>query len=186
MITFNSLLVIGGVAIAVPLLLGLVPAVKVPAVVLEILGGVLVGPRGSRLGAPRFGRPGDRRPGPGFPVVALALVVAYGLQLAGQVRNGLLVAITLMATSLGILVPILKDAGHTETAFGQLTMAAGSLAKLGPLVLLSVGAGLDIDALFRSPPIALQLLKSGVDGEEARLPACAPAPAQPARREEPP
>ena len=44
MITFNSLLIIGGVAIAVPLLLGLVPAVKVPAVVLEILGGVLVGP----------------------------------------------------------------------------------------------------------------------------------------------
>src|SRR6266498_2007351 len=42
MITFNSLLIIGGVAIAVPLLLGLVPAVKVPAVVLEILGGVLV------------------------------------------------------------------------------------------------------------------------------------------------
>jgi hypothetical protein len=33
MIMFNSLLVIGGVAIAVPLLLGLVPAVKVPAVV---------------------------------------------------------------------------------------------------------------------------------------------------------
>ena len=35
MITFNSLLIIGGVAIAVPLLLGLVPAVKVPAVVLR-------------------------------------------------------------------------------------------------------------------------------------------------------
>src|SRR5277367_1678562 len=44
MITFNSLLIIGAVAVAVPLLLGLVPAVKVPAVVLEILGGVLVGP----------------------------------------------------------------------------------------------------------------------------------------------
>ena len=34
MISFNSLLIIGGVAIAVPLLLGLVPAAKVPAVVL--------------------------------------------------------------------------------------------------------------------------------------------------------
>jgi Kef-type K+ transport system membrane component KefB len=44
MITINSLLIIGGVAIAAPLLLGVVPAVKAPAVVLEILGGVLVGP----------------------------------------------------------------------------------------------------------------------------------------------
>ena len=43
-----------------------------------------------------------------------------------------------MATSLGILVPILKDAEHTDTVFGQLVMAAGSLAELGPLGLLSV------------------------------------------------
>ena len=44
MISFTGLLIIGVVAVAVPLFLGLVPAVKVPAVVLEIVGGVLVGP----------------------------------------------------------------------------------------------------------------------------------------------
>jgi hypothetical protein len=44
MISFTGLLIVGVVAVAVPLFLGLVPAVKVPAVVLEILGGVLVGP----------------------------------------------------------------------------------------------------------------------------------------------
>src|ERR1700730_7582482 len=44
MISFSSLLIIGVVAVAVPLLLGLVPAVKVPPAVFEILGGVLVGP----------------------------------------------------------------------------------------------------------------------------------------------
>src|ERR1700755_2317931 len=44
MISFSSLLIVGAVAVAVPLFLGLVPAVKVPAVVLEILGGILVGP----------------------------------------------------------------------------------------------------------------------------------------------
>jgi hypothetical protein len=38
MISFSSLLIVGAVAVAVPLLLGLVPVVKVPAVVLEILG----------------------------------------------------------------------------------------------------------------------------------------------------
>ena len=30
-----------------------------------------------------------------------------------------------MATSVGILVPIVKDAGQTETDFGHLIMAAG-------------------------------------------------------------
>ena len=181
MISFNSLLIIGGVAIAVPLLLGLVPAVKVPAVVLEILGGVLVGPAvlgwvhldvavrvtadlglgfllfmaGYEIDLRRFDRPVLALVGRAFAAsMALALLVAYGLQLAGQVRDGLLVAITLVSTSLGILVPILKDAGETETAFGRLTMAAGSLAELGPLVLLSVF----FSASSANPSVELGLL----------------------------
>ena len=181
MITFNSLLIIGGVAIAVPLLLGLVPAVKVPAVVLEILGGVLVGPAvlgwvhldvavrvtadlglgfllfmaGYEIDLRRFDRPVLALVARAFVAsMALALLVAYGLQLAGQVRDGLLVAITLVATSLGILVPILKDAGETETAFGHLTMAAGSLAELGPLVLVSVF----FSASSENPSVELGLL----------------------------
>ena len=43
MISFNSLLIVGLVAVVVPLLLGLLPAVKVHPVVLEIVGGILVG-----------------------------------------------------------------------------------------------------------------------------------------------
>jgi Kef-type K+ transport system membrane component KefB len=183
MITFISLLVIGGVAIAVPLLLGLVPAVKVPAVVLEIVGGVLVGPAvlgwvhldaavqvtadlglgfllfmaGYEIDLRRFDRRLLLLAGRAFAVsVALALMVAYGLELAGQVRDGLLVGITLMATSLGILVPILKDAEHTDTPFGQLIMAAGSLAELGPLVLLSVF----FSASSGNPSVELGLLAS--------------------------
>jgi len=165
MISFTSLLIVGAVAVAVPLLLGLVPAVKVPAVVLEILGGVLVGPAvlgwvhldvavrviadlglgfllfmaGYEIDLRRFDRRVLLLVGRAFVVsVALALLVAYGLQLGGQVKDGLLVGITLMATSLGVLVPILKDAGQTGTSFGRLIMAAGSVAELAPLVLLSV------------------------------------------------
>jgi Kef-type K+ transport system membrane component KefB len=165
MISFSSLLIVGAVAVAVPLLLGLVPVVKVPAVVLEILGGILVGPTvlgwvhldvavrviadlglgfllfmaGFEIDLRRF----DRRililVSRAFVLsVTLALLVAYGLQLGGQVKDGLLVGITLVATSLGVLVPILHDAGETETNFGRLIMAAGSLAELAPLVLLSV------------------------------------------------
>ena len=165
MISFTSLLIVGAVAVAVPLFLGLVPAVKVPAVVLEILGGILVGPTvlgwvhldvavrviadlglgfllfmaGFEIDLRRF----DRRililVSRAFVLsMMLALLVAYGLQLGGQVRDGLLVGITLVATSLGVLVPILHDAGETETNFGRMIMAAGSLAELAPLVLLSV------------------------------------------------
>src|SRR5271163_1110716 len=128
MISFNSLLIVGVVAVAVPLLLGLVPAVKVPPAVLEILGGILVGPAvlgwvhldvavrvvsdlglgfllfmaGYEIDLRRF----DRRilvlAGQAFVMsVGLALLAAYGLQFTGQVRDGLLVAITLCSTSLG-------------------------------------------------------------------------------------
>ena len=165
MISFNSLLIVGAVAVAVPLLLGLVPAVKVPGVVLEILGGILVGPAvlgwvhldvavrvvadlglgfllflaGFEIDLRRFDRRVLILVSRAFVLSAmLALLVAYGLQLGDQVKDGLLVAITLMATALGVLVPILKDASHTGTNFGRLIMAAGSLAELAPLVLLSV------------------------------------------------
>ena len=165
MISFTGLLIVGVVAVAVPLLLGLVPAVKVPAVVLEILGGILVGPAvlgwvhldvavrvtsdlglgfllfmaGFEIDLRRFDRRVLILVGRAFVLSAvLALLFAYGLRLGGEVRDGLLVGITLMATSLGVLVPILKDADQTQTYFGRLIMAAGSLAELAPLVLLSV------------------------------------------------
>ncbi len=165
MISFTGLLIVGVVAVAVPLLLGLVPAVKMPAVVLEILGGILVGPAvlgwvhldvavqvvsdlglgfllfmaGYEIDLRRFDRQILILAGRAFAVSAvLALLVAYGFRLGGEVRDGLLVGITLMSTSLGVLVPILKDAEHTHTYFGRLIMAAGSLAELAPLVLLSV------------------------------------------------
>jgi Kef-type K+ transport system membrane component KefB len=165
MISFSSLLIVGAVAVAIPLFLGLVPAVKVPAVVLEILGGILVGPTvlgwvhldvavrviadlglgfllfmaGFEIDLRRFDRRILTLVSRAFVLsLLLALLVAYALQLGGQVRDGLLVGITLVSTSLGVLVPILHDANQTETTFGRLIMAAGSLAELAPLVLLSV------------------------------------------------
>ena len=141
MISFTSLLIVGAVAVAVPLFLGLVPAVKVPAVVLEILGGILVGPTvlgwvhldvavrviadlglgfllfmaGFEIDLRRFDRRMLNLVGRAFVLsVVLALLFAYGLRLGGEVRDGLLVGITLMATSLGVLVPILNDADQTR------------------------------------------------------------------------
>ncbi len=165
MIEFNNLLIVGVVAVAVPLLAGLLPSLRIPGVVLEILGGVLVGPAvlgwvhydlavrvtsdlglgyllflaGFEIDLRRFQRHIVSLAGWAFVVSAgLALVLAYLLQFTGMIRDGLLVGITLMATSLGVLVPILKDLHQSHTDFGHLIMAAGSIAELAPLVLLSV------------------------------------------------
>jgi Kef-type K+ transport system membrane component KefB len=181
MIEFNNLLIVGAVAVAVPLLLGLFPVVRIPSVVLEILGGVLVGPAvlgwvhydvavqvtsdlglgyllfmaGFEIDLRRFERQIVSLAGRAFVVSAvLALLVAYGLQLVGEIRDGLLVGITLMATSLGVLVPILKDLDQSDTVFGRLIMAAGSVAELAPLILLSVF----FSAASTNPSVELGLL----------------------------
>ena len=56
---------------------------------------------------------------------ALAVVVALGLKGAGLVQTPLLIAIILCATSLGVIIPVLKDADQLSTRFGQLVLAAG-------------------------------------------------------------
>ena len=43
-VSFTNLLVVAGVAVAVPLALGWAPRLRVPSVVLEIVAGVLLGP----------------------------------------------------------------------------------------------------------------------------------------------
>jgi Kef-type K+ transport system membrane component KefB len=44
----------------------------------------------------------------------------------------------LSATGLGVIVPILKDAGQTATPFGQVVVAGASIAEVAPIVLLSL------------------------------------------------
>ena len=42
------------------------------------------------------------------------------------------------ATSLGVLIPVLKDAGEIGSTLGQLVIAAGSIADFGAIILLSM------------------------------------------------
>ena len=77
--------------------------------------------------------------GGGFALsVAIALAVATGLYAADLSGSPVFVAIVLTATSLGIVVPVLKDAGAISTPFGQLVVAAGSIADFGAIILLSL------------------------------------------------
>lgn len=164
-IHFTNLLIVVALAFLVPLFVGLAPGVALPAVVIEIVAGIVVGP--SVLGWVEIDQPVrvlavlglafllflagleiDLRALRGRPlrlaslgfIVSLAIGVATGVgfRAAGLVDSGLFVAIVLTSTSLGIIVPVLKDAGEIATPFGQLVVAAGSIADFGAIILLSL------------------------------------------------
>ena len=164
-LSFNGLLVVSLIAVAAPLVAAALPRVKVPSVVLEILAGIVVGP--SVLGWVSIDQPiavlalvglafllflagleidlaalrGDllRLPLIGFVVtLALGLAAGVGFSAAGWVKNPLFLAIALSATSLGLVVPVLKDAGHADRPLGQLTIAGATVADFGAVILLSL------------------------------------------------
>jgi Kef-type K+ transport system membrane component KefB len=164
-VSFVNLLVVAAVAVLAPLLLGFLPRVRVPSVVLEIVAGVVLGPsvlgwvqvdvpvqvlsilglafllflagleidlrglRGSTLRVAGFGY--------GITLV-LGLAVGIGLAAVGWTDSALLVAIALSATSLGLVVPVLKDAGQEHSAVGQATLAGGTVADFTAIVLLTL------------------------------------------------
>jgi Kef-type K+ transport system membrane component KefB len=161
----DGLLVVVAVAFAAPFLLGLAPGLRVPAVVLEIVAGIAVGPSGfgwvevdatiavmATIGLAfllfigglevDFGRLRGAVLGlalRGYAVsLAIAIAVALALGAGGLVETPLLVAIALGSTSLGVLIPVLKDAGRTESGLGQLVIAAGSIADFAAIILLSL------------------------------------------------
>jgi Kef-type K+ transport system membrane component KefB len=162
---FTNLLIVVAIAFAAPFVLGLAPKLRLPSIVLEILAGIAVGPSGlgwvevddsvavvATLGLAfllflagleiDFARLRGRllRLAAGGYVIsfAIAVLVALALKAAGQIESPLLVAIILCATSLGVIIPVLKDSGRIESRFGQLMLAAGSIADFAAIILLSV------------------------------------------------
>src|SRR3954469_7171021 len=132
----TSLLIVMAAAFAAPFLLGLFPRLRLPAVVFEIVAGIVVGPSvlggvevdqmisvittlglafllflaGLEIDFARLRGPVLRLALGGFALsFVLALAVGAVLSSAGLIDAPLLVAIALVATSLGVLIPVLKD-----------------------------------------------------------------------------
>jgi Kef-type K+ transport system membrane component KefB len=179
-VAFTDLLIITAVAAGVPLALGWAPRLRVPSVVLEIVAGIVLGP--SVLGWVRVDLPVqilalvglafllllagleiDVRgisgrllglAGAGYVVSAgLAVLVGFGFRSLGWTPSPLLLAVALTATSLGLVVPVLKDAGKIGDPVGQTTIAAASVADFTAIVLLTLlfstsGGGAGTTALF--------------------------------------
>ncbi|MFI6677192.1 cation:proton antiporter [Kribbella sp. NPDC050470] len=164
-VEFTNLFVVALIALLAPLLLGLAPRLRVPAVVLEIVAGIVVGPHG--LGLVEVDLPLQivSLLGLGFLLflagleidvhrlrgqilrlavlgylvtLALGTAAGAGFDAIGWVQSPLLLAVTLSATSLGLVVPVLKDAGQAEGAVGQFTIATASVADFAAVLLLSL------------------------------------------------
>src|SRR5262245_51759633 len=164
-LTLVNLLGVATIAFCVPFILGFFPRVRIPAVALELIAGIIVGPAVL----------GWIEPGPVVSVMAtigvafllflagleldlsvlkgatlvrgmlsfllsfaLAFVLMAPLGASGVILSPLLVAIALSATSVGILVPVLRDTGQLETPVGRFTMSGASAAEVGTIGMLGV------------------------------------------------
>jgi Kef-type K+ transport system membrane component KefB len=162
---FTNLLIVVAAGFAAPFALGFFPGLRLPAIVFELVLGIIIGPSGldwvsvdppvavmSLIGlAVLLFLAGieiefDKLRGKvlratlvGFVLsFAIAVVLGLILQQAGLVKQPIFLAVLLCATSLGVLVPVLKDAGQVNSTFGQLIIAAGSIADFGAVILLSL------------------------------------------------
>jgi len=163
-----SLFWIAVVAVVAPLVAGLIPRRLVPEAVLLLAFGVVIGPhvlglatRGEAVDAFRelglgmlfllagyeielkelTGRGGRRAlvTWLGCFVLALALVGLLGL--TGLVKAEVAVAIALVSTALGVLLPILRDSGQLGSPFGATLMNHGAFGELGPVIAMAVLLG---------------------------------------------
>jgi len=161
----TDLLIVVALAFAAPFVLGLFPGVRLPSVVLEIVAGIVVGPSvlgivevdqaievlaliglgfvlflaGLEIEFQRLRGQVLRLAALGFALsFGIAVLVGLALSSAGLVETPLLVAIILCSTSLGVIVPLLKDSGEISNSFGQLIVAAASIADFGAIILLTL------------------------------------------------
>jgi Kef-type K+ transport system membrane component KefB len=163
----HGLVIVLAVAAAIPLLLGLAPRVPLPGALVEIVAGVVIGPSllgwvtpdttigalavlglsfllflaGFEVDVRRFRGMVGRRVAAAL-TMSVALAAAVGAVFTvTEMRGGVVIAIALMATSLGLIVPVLADAGALHRPVGVLAVASASAGEVAAVVALSVGIG---------------------------------------------
>ncbi|HTA08301.1 MAG TPA: cation:proton antiporter [Streptosporangiaceae bacterium] len=164
-VQFGGLLALAVTAFVAPLAARAVPGRVVPPVVLEVLAGIAIGPQaldlvrptggvyvlyllgfgfllflaGQEIEVKRFRGPTFRLTGASFVLsLVVAVPVALILRLIATGADVRLLALALTASSLGVVVPVLRDAGEVSTEFGQLVIMAGSVGEFAALLLLTV------------------------------------------------
>ena len=164
-VSFLNLFIVCLIAAAAPLALGFAPRLRLPSVILEIVAGIVLGPSvlgwvkidlpvqilgliglafllflsGLEIDAHRLRGRLLRLALLGYLItLALGVPIGFGLHAIGWVRSPLLLAIALSATSLGLIVPVLKDARQSEGEVGQTAIVAATVADFSAILLLSL------------------------------------------------
>jgi Kef-type K+ transport system membrane component KefB len=164
-INTSSLLLTAFIAVIAPVICELPIGLKLPMVVLEVILGIVVGPHVLGWAKPEgmlavLGELGliflfflagmeiDVKSIRGAPLMkasmgwvlsmAVAFSIATCLYLFTFIQNYILIGAILTTTTLGTLMPILRDSGELETKFGSHVLAAGMIGELGPIVLVSI------------------------------------------------
>jgi Kef-type K+ transport system membrane component KefB len=167
---FTSLALIAVVAAASPLLADIPRRIRVPAVVFELVAGIVIGPQvlgladvdvtieflgdlglaflfflaGLELELERIrGAPLRLASTAWVGSVVLALAAAGILAVTGAISGPLYLAFALSTTALGTLLPILRDAGVLGTPFGTHVLAGGAVGEFGPIIAISLFLGVD-------------------------------------------
>jgi Kef-type K+ transport system membrane component KefB len=162
--SLGALLAIALVAAAAPILVGMIPRLHIPQVVVFLIGGVLIGPYVLGWAEPAGIAPfvnlglgflfllagyeldfGALRATPGrlailgwFVSLALALGVVGVLAASGFVHAFVPVSLALTTTALGILLPILHENGMLGGPFGDRIVAAGAVGEFFPIVAIAI------------------------------------------------
>jgi Kef-type K+ transport system membrane component KefB len=164
-VSFSGLLVVLLVAFLTPLLLAVFPSLRLSEPVVLIVAGIVLGPSalevvssdiivnvlaliglafllflaGAEIDLSQLMGARGRAIAGGFLLSAvLAFGVGQVLDTIGLVRAPALIAITLLSTALGVLVPVLKSSGIIDSEAGQLIIAGASAADFGTVILLSL------------------------------------------------
>jgi Kef-type K+ transport system membrane component KefB len=160
----TTLLVMTLVAAAAPFICALLVRIRLPQVVVFIVGGVLIGPQvlgwahpdtvtllsnvglgflfllaGYELDLELFREHVGRRAIVAWLVTAaLAIAVTGALSAVGFVRAFVPIAIGLTTTAFGALLPILRDNDMLSGAFGRYILPAGAVGEFLPIVAIAV------------------------------------------------
>jgi len=176
-VSHTDILIVACVAVLAPILADLSKRAKLPIVVVEIFLGIIVGPQVLDLaGTDEFiealstfglaflfflaGMEIDFERIRGHPVryavngwlisVAIGALAAVALHVTGVIHATVLVALAMTTTSLGTLMPILRDAGILDQRFGNFVVGAGAVGEFGPVVVVSVILAFDADEPLRA------------------------------------
>jgi Kef-type K+ transport system membrane component KefB len=159
-----DLFIVSVVAALSPILAGLLSRLRVPQVVILIIGGILVGPEvlgwaepgsielisnvglgflfllaGYELELGLFRERAGRLALTSWLVTAvMAIAVTGALAAVDFVRAFVPIAIGLTTTALGTLLPILRDNQMLEGRFGAYIMAAGAVGEFLPIVAIAI------------------------------------------------